>query len=506
MHITKKNLLSLLKQNLNEMAMDFDSADRPHPDITGALSTGETPLKKVPLPSTGREPNNNFQELLASERYREVIRNVRRYTGIQDTFNSNPNHRLMMMMFDAHNKIIRIEKDHKEDLIRLAVEVVCKDMGINEGDLNFKVKLVDGSEINTDKFNRDQPNEENPEEVEPGNEEDDEPQQVDNQDHSTEEQLLVSLERLNLERAKQRLLNAITQGASKRGHYMYHAVEDELRQITGSDELINLYGIMMSINDTNYWQMGNNTISNLQSSVAGRVDVHIPSVENDEEEGGEGGDEEEGGNEGGDGFVTIPDNFNPDAPTITVIGVNFPVLLHELIKGVLKVFKAHGQSDPSKKNEKELYKQVAKHENTLEKEVWDLRLGPAIWARLRESFPDEVLEENNKDLQNYLFMNIFSLSAKKFLVFMKEVISGSDKGKRLVSTMVESIKQMFRDEDYQSAIGSFNDDLDDITDETDNEDLGDFLGGLGISLSGGSEDEEEDDFLKSLGLDDDDDD
>jgi len=503
MHITKKNLLSLLKQNLNEMAMDFDSADRPHSDVTGALSTGNTPLKKIPLPKTSGNPHNNFQELLASERYKEVIRNIRRYTGVQDTLSGNSNSRLLSMMFNAHNQIIRIERDHKEDLIRLAVELVCKDMGINEDDLNFKVKLTDSSEIDTNKFNRNQPNEENPEEVEPGDEE--QPQQPQQQGNSEEEEIFFSLERLNMERAKQRLLNAITQGASNRGHYMYHAVEEELRQITGSDELINLYGIMMSINDTNYWQFGNNTVADMQSSVAGRVDVHIPNVKDDEEDM-DGGEGEEGEEQGGDGFVNIPENFNPEAPTITVIGVNFPVILHELIKGVLKVFKSHGQGDPSKKNEKALYAQVAKHENTLEKEVWDLRLGPAIWARLRESFPDEVLEENNKDLQNYLFMNIFSLPAKKFLVFMKEVISGSDSGKRLIITMVQSIKQMFRDEDYQSAIGSFNDDLEDATDETDEGDLGDFLGDLGISLSSGDEtntndDEEYDDFLNSLDLD-----
>jgi len=493
MHITKKNLLSLLKQNLNEMAMDFDSADRPHSDVTGALSTGNTPLKKIPLPRTSGNPHNNFQELLASERYKEVIRNVRRYTGVEDTLSSNPNRRLLGMMMDAHNQIIRIERDHKEELIRLAVELVCKDMGVNEGDLNFKVKLTDSSEINTNEFNRDQPNEENPEEVEPGGDEDDEeqPQQPQQQGNREEEQIFFSLERLNLERAKQRLLNAITQGASKRGHYMYHMVEEELRQITGSDQLINLYGIMMSINDTNYWQMGNNVIANLQSSVAGTVDVHIPNVGDDDQEDMEGGDgDDDGGdeNQNGGGFIMIPEDPNPEAPTITVIGVNFPVLLHELIKGVLKVFKAHGQSDPSKNNEKELYRQVAKHENTLEKEVWDLRLGPAIWTRLRESFPIEVLEENNKDLQNYLFMNIFSLPAKKFLVFMKEVISGSDNGKRLIATMVQSIKQMFRDEDYKEAIGSFNDELDDATDETDEGDLGDWLGNLGIGLSGNKND------------------
>jgi len=54
------------------MAMDFDTPDRPYQGLQDKLSQGDTPLKKIPLPSTGEEPNKNFQELLASDRYRQV--------------------------------------------------------------------------------------------------------------------------------------------------------------------------------------------------------------------------------------------------------------------------------------------------------------------------------------------------------------------------------------------------------------------------------------------------
>jgi hypothetical protein len=64
MKLSKKKLLSLIKENLKEMAMDFDTQDRPDQGLQDKLSQGDTPLKKVPLPSTGDEPNKNFQELL----------------------------------------------------------------------------------------------------------------------------------------------------------------------------------------------------------------------------------------------------------------------------------------------------------------------------------------------------------------------------------------------------------------------------------------------------------
>jgi hypothetical protein len=66
---------------------------------------------------------------------------------------------------------------------------------------------------------------------------------------------------------------------------------------------------------------------------------------------------------------------------------------------------------------------------------------------------------------------------------MKEILSGSDNGKRLLNELMGGIDQMFKDQDYQDAINAFNEDLNNITDETDDDDLGDFLGGLGIRLS-----------------------
>jgi len=72
MQISKKNLLSLIENNIKEMAMDFDTPDRPDQGVQDKLSQGDTPMKKVPLPTTGEEPNKNFQEVLASERYKQV--------------------------------------------------------------------------------------------------------------------------------------------------------------------------------------------------------------------------------------------------------------------------------------------------------------------------------------------------------------------------------------------------------------------------------------------------
>ena len=58
---------------------------------------------------------------------------------------------------------------------------------------------------------------------------------------------MAAFEKFDLEKAKRRFINHLIQGASKKGHYMYHLVRDELETV--DPQLLNLYGVLMSIND-----------------------------------------------------------------------------------------------------------------------------------------------------------------------------------------------------------------------------------------------------------------
>jgi hypothetical protein len=476
MKLSKKNLLSLINENLNEMAMDFDTGDRPNPELQAKLASGDTPLKKIPFPKTGNEPNQNFQELLASERYRQIVNNVRQFTNYQGTLNGDMGS-LTMMMYNAHNNIIRLEVAHKQALEQLAIEIVKEETGVGD-QVEFDAKIVGMNPIDKADFNRDNGPEQNPDEVNVDDEEGNEEQpQVGEEYQDVEQELFIDLKQLDLERAKRRLINNIIQGASKRGHYMYQLVGDKLREITGSDELYNDYGVMMSVNDASYWQFSPDMIKGASDSVAGKVQVKRPESSGDDEESGD-------------------EDLEYAKPKIVARGVNFPVLIHELIKGVFETMGIVGQpKDINIKNK------VDELEDTIEKEMWDLILGPAIWDRIRGQFPDEVILENGKQLQNYMLMHIFQLPAKQFLVLMKEVVSNSENGKRLMTDLMSSIQRMFNDQDYQESMNQFNDELETMSDETESDDLKDFISGIpGISLSN-DDDDEDFDIYKELGLD-----
>ena len=451
MKLSKKNLLYLIQENLNEMPMDFDSQDRPHQDIQNKLASGDTPIKKVPLPKTGNEPNSNFQELLASERYKQVINKVRQYTGVEMPMVGERGSigQLSQMMMDAHNAIVQTEREHRGQLEQLAIELVMKEMGIPEGSVQFDAKIVGMGEVDMSDFNREEGNQENPEEVETEDQE---------EEFNIEQNLMQDLETLDLERAKRRLINSMVQGSSKKGHYMYQLVPQKIQQITGSQELINQYGVLMSINDTLYWQLSDDTMQMMMGGAAGAA----------------GGSEE------------VERDTEP--PTIKARAINFPILVHELIKGMMELFSHQGEPE-----DKELFQQVMQHEDTLEKEMWDLRLGPAIWDRIRNQFPEDILTDENKvEIQNYLLVEIFKLPARRFLTLMKEVISGSESGKRLLQQIVNAINQTLNDQNYEETMAQFNDELETIESETEEDDLKDFLSNLGIDLSDDNEEEDDD--------------
>ena len=101
-------------------------------------------------------------------------------------------------------------------------------------------------------------------------------------------------------------------------------------------------------------------------------------------------------------------------------------------------------------------------------------------------------------LQSYLLLEIFKLPAKKFLVLVKELLSGSDRGKRMMNELMDGINKMFNDQEYEDSLSMFRDDLDDATEETTEKELKNTFGNLdfdslGISFSGEDDEDEDDD-------------
>ena len=90
-------------------------------------------------------------------------------------------------------------------------------------------------------------------------------------------------------------------------------------------------------------------------------------------------------------------------------------------------------------------------------EVWDLRLGPIIWEKFLESYPENLLNSDDYGrIKNYLYYNIVSLEPEPFIALAKEILSGSLRGKEMIAKIVDDIKKQLKDEDYEDATGETN--------------------------------------------------
>jgi len=426
-----------MSKKINEAPIDYgDRPERMAPDIQAKIQGRETPLSDNPaldIDVDGDGVVSSFEELLASKRFKDVVDKVKQYTGITDISNQNALMQLQMMLQRAVQDVKSIENENEEYLENLAVDLVKKEMALPDGAFQFDVELLSGmGQIDTSKM---RPSSEEPDEEDIMKMFGDE--NADDMEDDIEA-FMDAMDKFDMEKAKRRFINSLIQGASKKGHYMFNLVREELDRL--DPRLLNLYGVLMSIADLMYW---------------------IIPDEMTQMMAGEG--------EGVQGSEEVDDTTDP--PTIRAKGLFFPVLIHELIKGVYEVLGTQGLPDDPKAAD-----MVMASQDTLPYEIWDLRLGPVIWERFTASYPEDLYEDDMREIQNYLFSRFSALSTEEFFEVAKEIIGDSEKGQKIVKRMVDEIVEELRQYDLEDALG-------DSDDEEDDDEFRDFLGGLGIDLS-----------------------
>ena len=340
---------------------------------------------------------------------------------------------LQGMMMQAVKKVKQIESNNEGYLEQLAVEVVKKELSLPDDAFQYDVELTSmPGQIDMSKMRKDSEEPEDEDVLDQfGVKEDEAEDDLEN--------FMAAFEKFDLEKAKRRFINSLIQGASKKGHYMFHLVKEELEKL--DPNLLNLYGVLMSVNDLLYWIMPDEMVMKAAES-----------------------------GQGMEGKEEIDDTTDP--PTIKAKGLFFPILIHELLKGVYEVLGTQGLPDDPKAAD-----MVMASQDTLPYEIWDLRLGPVIWEKFMDSYPEKLYDDDLREIQNYLFSRFSSLTTDEFFDVAKMIMSGSDDGKKVVAKMVDEIIEELKSQEYEDAISQYDDDDD------DDDDLAGLLDGLGISLS-----------------------
>lgn len=225
---------------------------------------------------------------------------------------------------------------------------------------------------------------------------------------------------------KRRFVNAMIQGAAKKCNHMFHMVHDELAEI--DPKLSNLYSKMMSTADYMYY-----IIPNMDDGVNGGV-VR----------------------------VEFPTKSNPKI-IIHAQAMVFPVLIHELVKGVMEILSAKGL--PKGK----MGKYVITKADFLSAEPWDMRIGPALWGRFTDMF-----EADDFKLKHHVWSELVELPVKEFNMKMKEIMAGTKEGKKIIQNLVDEIKNDLGHDDFEQAMNAVDSEAIESVDSFDwNELMGD---------------------------------
>ena len=106
-------------------------------------------------------------------------------------------------------------------------------------------------------------------------------------------------------------------------------------------------------------------------------------------------------------------------------------------------------------------------------EIWDLRLGPVIWEKFTQAYPDKLYEDDMREIQNYLFSRFSALSTDEFFEVARLILSGSPQGKKILEKMVNDIISELKQQEYDDAMSQYGDDDDDDDFNIDDIDLSD---------------------------------
>ena len=422
----------------------IDYGNRPErmdPNLERKLSDPESLYGKNPAMKKGAAD----VERLVSSRFKKVADKLKQSANIP---NLSPNtvQNLYMQMMSRLPYIMQIEAANKEELEQLAIEASLDETQVPEGWVDIQANLGVPIDVSNFRYQPEEPKDD---------EEDEEEKKEKLKLSSFDVDELTDEEQLELEKHKRNIINAIIQGAAKRGHYIFQKPNIKRALDRINPELFPLYLAIMAVNDYMYFTQEQmiEMMSQTGQGVAGKVEL-------DPDEDGEEGDED-GEGEGESDTVIKAD------------GLIFPILCHEIIKGIEESKGRHGLPKESGMREK-----VQGQVDTLANEPMQLRIGPEIVEKIRYSLPDQMFDDDNKGLINWFHILLYQIEATEFLEIIGNAIS-DEKSKNKKATerfeeiMKEAMEMKNEFENYQEE--------NDIDPEDEDDGLDDFFGSLGIS-------------------------
>ena len=229
---------------------------------------------------------------------------------------------------------------------------------------------------------------------------------------------------LSAEIYKRRMLNALVAGASM--YYMNYIGEYIKEIFEINPDLPSLYKKIIDYNNFLLY-VSKDTLNEKGRSDGGKVDVTISSKD--------------------------------EYPIIKAEGLIFPILVEESIKGILELAISRGLPENIDKA-----KYVISKADFKIAEVWDMRLGFALWKLIEKEVNDcgyDMLEVGI----NFFLMELAQMDTDDFNTALKEVFARTRRGKDYIDEIVQTIIYNKDKDEFDDFVKTKNDSTVQINDD-----------------------------------------
>lgn len=269
--------------------------------------------------------------------------------------------------------------------------------------------------------------------------------------------------KLKVDKAK--LINAITQGEAKNTKHILHSdkVKAGLKEIFGDkwERIFKIWDETSKTADQLDWLIPIGIKADMMRDVMGGMAGAV-QVSWDEAKDSHDDDSEESENfnrsaedilkdieEGGDldsNRDEIEELFSNGNPKITAIGVDFPMLLHETVKGIYQLI-GSAYLPAADAGELEIAKAevVKSATSSFEDEAEDFRYGPYIASTLRDFINSCEGSDRYPNMREYVFGDMVLLPEDEFLDLMKGILESKESAKKKIEEIISDIIDRIRE-------------------------------------------------------------
>jgi hypothetical protein len=404
--MSKSELIESIEKNLIAEANMEDSVRR-------GFESGENDYQDI----LGRELTNQ----LAQETFNDIVDNIRRKTGKQNVTLGDVQRMLSSSLLSAAKEEYRLGTERFE---QKAVDMIRKKYKIPVDAVDFEAEIVGLPPqmlVGRDMSPQEMAQLSRQVGVKVG--------KIDKGPiKSTKGDLPVpegkSSDEMKRKVKRRRLTNAMMHGAARKSQNLHHQ-DDQLRQ--ENPQLSQNYSKVMAANDASYFMMDDETIRR-----EGESGIHA-------------------------GNARI-DLSNPKRPKVIAQGIVFPILLHELSKGVMELMSLWGLPEDAEER-----KYVLDKTDNLDSETNDIRLGTKIWERFMRQMPMD-----NQEVVSLAWSKLQELDDREYNSVIEGLIENRTQAEMTVRRLAEEALAELQEEASDDEFGGY-------ADSPESEDDGDVL-------------------------------